>query len=133
MLNRLSLLSGFILAAGITTLVLTNPTLEEYGAYAGEQLAAYVTQEYCAQIPAFLNSLIGECQALVQELQPELKALFIRQTRRQNFGIFSLYTTDLSLLNLGPLGGSLPTYRFATLAGAGRFYTYEIVEIRETP
>ncbi len=132
MLKTLSLLSGLILAGGITALALTNPTLEDYGAYAGEQLAAYATQEYCAQIPAFLNSLIQECQALVQELQPELEALFIRQTRRQNFFLFSLYTTDLSLLNFGPLGGSLPTYHFATLAAAGRFYTYEIRE-GETP
>ncbi|MGQ9836528.1 MAG: DUF4359 domain-containing protein [Cyanobacteriota bacterium] len=132
MLKTFSLLSGLILAGGITALALTNPTLEEYGAYAGEQLVAYATQEYCAQIPAFLNSLIGECQTLVQELQPELEALFIRQTRRQNFFFFSIYTTDLSLLNLGLLGGSLPTYHFATLAGAGRFYTYEIRE-GETP
>ncbi|MEN9230175.1 MAG: DUF4359 domain-containing protein [Thermostichus sp. DG02_5_bins_236] len=128
MLNMLSLLSGLILAAGVTTLALTNPTLEEYGAYAGEQLTAYATQEYCAQIPAFLNSLIGECQALVQELQPELEALFIHQTHRQNYLVFSLYTTDLSLLNLSSLGISLPTYHFATLAVAGRFYTYEIRE-----
>ncbi|MEN9226699.1 MAG: DUF4359 domain-containing protein [Thermostichus sp. DRC_bins_24] len=130
MLKAFSLLSGLILVGGVTALALTNPTLEEYGAYAGETLAAYATQEYCAQIPAFLNTLIGECQALVRELQPELEALFMRQTRRQNFFLFSLYTTDLSLVNFGPLGGSLPTYHFETLAGAGRFYTYEI---RETP
>ncbi|MEN9260314.1 MAG: DUF4359 domain-containing protein [Thermostichus sp. HHBFW_bins_43] len=130
MLKAFSLLSGLILVGGVTALALTNPTLEEYGAYAGETLAAYATQEYCAQIPAFLKTLIGECQALVRELQPELEALFMRQTRRQNFFLFSLYTTDLSLVNFGPLGGSLPTYHFETLAGAGRFYTYEI---RETP
>lgn len=133
MLNRLSLLSGLTLAVGVTALVLTNPTLEDYGAYAGEQLTAYLTQEYCAQIPAFLNSLIAECQALLQTLQPELKALFIRQTRRQNFGILSLYRTELSLLNLSPLEISLPTYRFATLAGAGQFYTYKIEQVQEKP
>ncbi|MEN9202357.1 MAG: DUF4359 domain-containing protein [Thermostichus sp. DG_1_6_bins_120] len=128
MVKTLLFLSGFVLAGGAAVLVLTNPTLEEYGAYAGEELTAYAMQEYCAQIPAFLNSLSGECQALVQKLQPELEALFIRQTRRQNFGLFSLYTTDLSLLNLSPLGVSLPTYHFATLAVAGRFYTYKIQE-----
>ncbi len=58
-----------------------------------------------------MPTLIEECHALVQELQPELAGLFLRQTRRQNFILFSLYSTDLSLLNfhsqkrlnLGPL------------------------------
>jgi hypothetical protein len=81
----------------------------------------------------FLPTLIEECHALVQQLQPELVELFLRQTRRQNFILFSLYSTDLSLLNFGPLGISLPTYHFETLAVAGQFYTYEIREGKTTP
>jgi len=133
MLKVLGLLAGLVLAGGAAALALTNPTLEEYGAYAGDQLAAYATREYCAQIPAFLPTLVEECHALVKELQPELVDLFLRQTRRQNFILFSLYTTDLSLLNFGPLGISLPTYHFQTLAVAGQFYTYEIREGKTAP
>lgn len=128
MLKVFSLLSGLVLAGGVAALAITNPTLEEYRTHAGQQLAAYATREYCAQIPSFLVTLIEECHAFVRELQPELEALFMRQTRRQNFILFSLYTTDLSLLNFGPLGISLPTYHFETLAVAGQFYTYEIRE-----
>ncbi|MFS8783377.1 DUF4359 domain-containing protein [Synechococcus sp. R6-6] len=105
----------------------------QYRTHAGQQLAAYATREYCAQIPSFLVTLIEECHALVRELQPELEALFMRQTRRQNFILFSLYTTDLSLLNFGSLGISLPTYHFETLAVAGQFYTYEIREGKAAP
>lgn len=133
MLRVFSLLSGLVLAGGVAALAITNPTPEEYGAYAGDQLAAYATREYCAQIPAFLPTLIEESHALVQQLQPELVELFLRQTRRQNFILFSLYSTDLSLLNFGPLGISLPTYHFETLAVAGQFYTYEIREGKTTP
>ncbi|WP_457444302.1 DUF4359 domain-containing protein [Thermostichus sp. MS-CIW-26] len=50
-----------------------------------------------------------------------------------HFILFSLYTTDLSLLNFGPLGISLPTYHFETLAVAGQFYTYEIREGKAAP
>ncbi|MFS8907349.1 DUF4359 domain-containing protein [Synechococcus sp. OH2] len=133
MAKVLGLLFGLALAGGVAALAITNPTPEAYGAYAGEQLAAYATREYCAQLPAFLPTLIEECHALVQELQPELAELFLRQTRRQNFILFSLYSTDLSLLNFGPLGSSLPTYHFQTLAVAGQFYTYEIREGQTTP
>ena len=133
MLRVFSLLFGLVLAGGVAALAITNPTLEEYGTYAGEQLAAYATQEYCAQIPTFLPTLIEECRALVEEQQPEVADLFLRQTRRQNFILFSLYTTDLSLLNFSPLGISLPTYHFETLAVAGQFYTYEIREGKAAP
>ncbi len=128
MLKVLGLLTGLAVAGGVAALTLTNPTLEEYGAYAGDQLAAYATRDYCAQIPAFLPTLVEKCHALGQELQPKLAELFLRQTRRQNFILFSLYTTDLSVLNFSPLGISLPTYHFETLAVAGQFYTYEIRE-----
>jgi hypothetical protein len=53
MLRVFSLLSGLVLAGGWLLWPITNPTPEEYGAYAGDQLAAYATREYCAQIPAF--------------------------------------------------------------------------------
>ncbi|MGY2766617.1 hypothetical protein ACVWZU_001686 [Thermostichus sp. MS-CIW-26] len=85
----------------------------QYKTHAGQQLAAYATREYCAQIPSFLVTLIEECHALVRELQPELEALFMRQTRRQNFILFSLYTT-LSFSASTP-----PICRCSTLAHWG--------------
>lgn len=124
----LALLAAAIAGLGIS-MAATNPGQEEYEAYATKQLTRYLRQEgdnLCEQVevPEFLNDLLGDqCPKLLNSIlknnQGELEALISRGTQRQNFGVLSIYRTNLEISTV------LPGYEVETVGVFRRFYTYK--------
>lgn len=115
---------GAIAVAGLGIgMAATNPGREAYEEYASEQLAVYVKEEICPDLGkaegSFESILQRQCQNLVDVGRPQLRQLVARSTQRQNFGIFSIYRTDLSV------NPALPEFHFETLGIFQSFITYE--------
>jgi hypothetical protein len=116
---------ALIVATGATAgLVLTNPDRTDFEHFAGHRLTELISGELCREdgLPMMLRVLIQDCHGLVASQNKVLGRLALEHTVRRNFGIFSLYTTELGGQELLP-SLRLPHYRAVTLAGAGQFVT----------
>jgi hypothetical protein len=111
---------GAVCLAGLGVVMnITNPDLADYQTYATETLTHYSQIELCPQVKSVAKSLTGvSCRKLVSAAPRMVGQWILKNTQRQDFVLFSLYTTDLSV---SPL---LPSYRFETLAVFQDFYTY---------
>lgn len=104
---------GLILSGLI--LVITNPGQGNYEQYASEKLNSYLKEDVC---PEIAQQLRNPCRILVDFARPKLDLAIAAQTQRQNFLLFSIYQTELSIPS------ALPDYHFETLGIFDRFYTY---------
>ena len=117
-----TMLGSLIAAGAMVGLVCTNPDPEEFERFAADRLTRLIRDELCSEdgLPIMLRLVIRDCPALVESQRTVLGRLARNHTRRRNFGLFSLYTTELGGQNLMP-NWRLPSYGATTLAGAGRF------------
>jgi hypothetical protein len=62
----------------------------------------------------------------VGQLRPAIRQVVLQNTDRQNFWLFSLYRTELSLQELvpAPFGDQLPSYEAESLAIGTRILPY---------
>lgn len=122
---------GAALAGVAIAMIATNPSEAAYEDYATEQLTRYLQSEsknLCQDVPDFLGGALGdECQSLVRSAlkdnRAQIRQLIIRGTERQNFGVLSVYKTNLEVISL------LPTYEFETVGVFRNFYTYRAEQI----
>jgi hypothetical protein len=101
-------------------MVLTNPTPDAYEAYAIEQIANRAKDE-CNKAPAGFGVVLqGPCRAAIEAAKPQIRPLIAAATTRQNFVLFSIYQTDLSV----------PALNFhtqvETIGAFNHFYTYKL-------
>ncbi|MCX5932823.1 MAG: DUF4359 domain-containing protein [Cyanobacteria bacterium] len=111
------------LGGGVTgaALAFTNPGMEEFEGFAGDQLAELAVEEVCSKrLPMPLQLAIQNCPELIRSQHKVLGDLARRNTRRQNFGLFSLYRTRIGGPSVLPFL-ELPVYRVLTVAAAGHF------------
>ncbi|MFM2060355.1 MAG: hypothetical protein RLZZ507_25 [Cyanobacteriota bacterium] len=111
-------------AAGIAvlgvTMTMTNPQQPKYEEYAVEKLTTYLKTDFCQKTPNFLQNLIQfNCNHLVDSANPQIRDIIAATTKRQNYIVFSVYTTDLKIDNL------IPGYKFETVGAFDNFYTYK--------
>ena len=125
---------GTALTAG---LVITNPGPAAFAEYGGGRLSAILTKELCTQdgLTGMLRLFIRHCPGLIRSQRTVLGQLVQIHSRRSNFGLFSIYHTDLDLAALLPglrqiPDLHLPRYQATTLAGAGQFLLVETHEPR---
>ncbi len=86
------------LAAIGSVMAVTNPDKPTYEQYAVEQLTNYLTDDVCSQVPQAFESLVqSSCASIVASSRPQIQQIISRTTQRQNFIIFSIYRTDLSI------------------------------------
>ncbi|MDM9384455.1 DUF4359 domain-containing protein [Chlorogloeopsis sp. ULAP01] len=114
----------------------TNPTQVEYEEYAEQRLTNYLKTNVCKKTPKILENLIRfNCKKVVDSARPQIRELIAENTARQDFVIFSIYRTDLSLnsvtpgVNLDSLLPSTPGYQFETLGAFDQFYTYKAEQL----
>lgn len=112
---------GGIIAIGIGAIAfLTNPGEQKYQQYADAALKTQLKDKVCTQVSQDLGVwLEGQCHILVNTASPYLAEVLRRQTKRQNFLLFSIYQADL------PLPPPLTNYHLATIGVLGNFYTYQ--------
>jgi Domain of unknown function (DUF4359) len=110
-------------ALGLSTLGLamakTNPDQDEYEQYAVQQLSDYLKSNVCQKTPNFLENIVKfNCPQLIETANPQIRDIVSASTERQDFIIFSVYRTDLTLNNW------VPSYKFETVGAFDNFYTY---------
>lgn len=104
--------------------VFTNPNNNAYEQYATEQLSVYLKENVCTKVSQPLSGLLqSHCKTLVDTGRPQIQELIAQQTTRQNYLLFSVYKTELSLPS------PIPTYQFGTFGAFQNFYTYEAEEL----
>jgi len=103
-------------------LVATNPGEAEFERFAADQITRAAELELCHEggLPMLARLIVRDCPRLIAAQHDLLGRLAVAATRRRNFGLISLYRTDLGGQQLLP-DWSIPRYRAITLAGAGRF------------
>ncbi|MEI6359592.1 MAG: DUF4359 domain-containing protein [Synechococcus sp. ELA619] len=106
----------------MATLAWSNPPPRDFEDFAADQLVNLAVKEVCGPqgLPMLLQLVVQDCPKLMLSQRQTLGSLARLSSRRWNFGLFSLYRTDLG----GPTGLPglvLPQYRALTLAGAGQF------------
>ncbi|MBP0001392.1 MAG: DUF4359 domain-containing protein [Cyanobacteria bacterium SID2] len=100
-------------------MALTNPGESAYENYAEDRLSTYLKEDVCSEA----GLLQDPCESLVESSQAELQNLIASNTERQNFLLFSIYRTELSV----PIPG-VPAIKAQTLGVLTRFHTYELQE-----
>ena len=85
------MLVGGIAAAGVLSLVVSNPSLEDYQAHAGDQLVRLGTKELCDEptLPMVLRLWIRNCPELIASQRDALAALAGQFTTRRNLVVAS--------------------------------------------
>jgi hypothetical protein len=111
-----------LISAAVATLAWSNPPPRDFEDFAADQLVTLAVKEVCGPqgLPMLLQLVVQDCPKLMLSQRQTLGSLARQASRRWNFGLFSLYRTDLGG-QTGLPGFSLPRYRALTLAGAGQF------------
>ena len=117
--EHLAIVGGGSLAIAVV-LAGTNPQPAAYERYAAAELAAYLKTDACQrayQIAGGVPGLLGEvgCRWAVEIGRPGLQAAVRWTTERRNYGLFSLYHTQVGPEQIWP------SYRRTTLAIGNRF------------
>jgi len=126
---------AFLASGLVAGLVITNPGPAAFAEYGGGRLTALLIKELCSQdgLTGMLRLFIRQCPALILSQRHVLGTLVESHTRRSNFGLFSIYRTQLDLAALLPglrqiPDLRLPRYEATTLAAAGQFL---LIQTRE--
>ena len=108
--------------AGVLSLLVSNPSMEDYEAHAGDQLVALGSKELCdaPALPMVVRLWIRNCPELVASQRDALAALAGQFPTRRNLVVASLYSTRMGGQELLP-GLRLPGFDVLTLGVAGRF------------
>ncbi len=107
-------------------MVSTNPSPDEFEAYALEQMKT----ELCKQVPAGFGK---ECPGFLEQNKVSVKKMIRENTQRRDYYLFSRYQTSLSLRSVLPQDVMpflslmpIPTgYDLETIGIFGNFYTYQ--------
>jgi Domain of unknown function (DUF4359) len=101
--------TGYAAIAGLgLTLALTNPKQEIYTEFATRTVSKFLVRDLCkanTQTPKGFETLVKDgCQAFMHQGSSEIHSFIEHNTERQDFLIFSLYTTDFPIRPLRVLG-----------------------------
>ena len=102
-------------------MVATNP---DDGAFSEFALAQVKTQG-CKEVPKIIRE---QCPQFVQDNQAQVEKLIVQSTERQNYGLFSVYRTNLSTRSIVPnlpIFLDLPAFQLETVGMLGKFYIYQ--------
>lgn len=99
---------GAAMAVAGLTLIVTNPRQEIYTDFATGTVSKFLVRDLCnanPQAPKGFETLVKDgCQAFMQQGSTEIRGFIQHNTERQDFLLFSLYTTDFPIRPLRVLG-----------------------------
>jgi Domain of unknown function (DUF4359) len=97
-----------ILCGLSVALAANNPRQEHYTDFATQTVSKFLIRDLCRandHTPKLFDTMIKDgCQAFMQQGKTELHAFIAHNTERQNFILFSLYTTEFPIRPLRVLG-----------------------------
>lgn len=122
-LKMVALVGGVAIATIAGAMVATNPKSSSYEDFASQQLVEYLQENVCDKANQnFGNILQQSCDNFLQDARPQLENLIAQRTERQDYILFSIYRTNLSV------AAFLPAYEFETL---GVFSHFHILKAEE--
>ena len=91
-------LVGIVAGCGLGgVMAVTNPDRSAYESYAIERIGELAEAE-CDRAPAGLGVLLqGPCRAAIVAYKPQLRPILAATTSRQNWLVFSIYRSDISI------------------------------------
>jgi hypothetical protein len=100
---------GFGILCGLSImLAANNPRQEYYTEFATQTVSKFLIRDLCRandKTPKLFDTVIKDgCQAFMQQGKTEIHAFIAHNTERQNFILFSLYTTEFPIRPLRVLG-----------------------------
>lgn len=127
--SRSALAAAAALAAGLG-LMATNPGAADFEPFAADELVRVAVEEVCGNdgLPMLARLVVRDCPELIRSQRVLLGRLALLGSQRRNFGLFSLYRTDLGGQQVLP-DWSIPRYRTLTLAVAGQFLVLPVGRI----
>ncbi|HEY9752010.1 MAG TPA: DUF4359 domain-containing protein [Coleofasciculaceae cyanobacterium] len=102
---------------GMGWLAVANPNQADYEDFATQELMLYAQENLCNHAPLGLST---QCQGFLHSNQAQIRRLIRNGTRRRNYGLFSLYQTDLSISSL------VPAYRVEAIGILNHFLIYKV-------
>lgn len=111
-------IAGVMLVGVGGLLAATNPGQAAYDEFATQAAIVYLKAEACAKAPTAFG-LQKLCQSELESNQSKIKKIIDDGTQRQNFVVFSLYATDLSI------SPDLPSYHVESVGVLGQFILYK--------
>ncbi len=102
-------------------MALLNPEEAAFEEFAVRKLKT----DGCKEIPSILRE---QCPEFVETNKAEVKKLITRNSDRQNYFFFSIYSTNLSARSLFPgvpFFIKLPSFQLETVGMFGKFYIYD--------
>jgi hypothetical protein len=94
---QLVLLSIVGIGGAISIAALTNPDRADYEVYAVEQVGNLAASQ-CNRAPdGFKIVLQAPCRAAIDALKPQIRPILAANTTRQNYILFSIYRSKLSM------------------------------------
>ncbi|MBW4419683.1 MAG: DUF4359 domain-containing protein [Myxacorys californica WJT36-NPBG1] len=112
---------GVGLAGLGAVMALLNPEEAAFEEFAVRKLKT----DGCKEIPSILRE---QCPEFVETNKAEVKKLITRNSDRQNYFFFSIYSTNLSARSLFPgvpFFIKLPSFQLETVGMFGKFYIYD--------
>jgi len=125
---RYGSLALFAIVTGV--LFCTNPSIENYQAFATAEAKDYLVDDACPRPLPFLGtSLQDECVSFLESERstPIIQGMIASGSDRQNYGLFSLYSTRLDLEVLLPAlpQGLVPSYQIDAIGLGNQFLIYD--------
>jgi hypothetical protein len=94
---QLVLLSSLAVCGLGGIMALTNPDRSAYEVYAVEQLVN-LARNQCDRAPSGFRAVLqGPCRAAIESIKPQLGPMLAAATTRQNYILFSIYRSDISI------------------------------------
>lgn len=117
---------GLVVLGSAGLMALTNPDETAFGEFALQQ----VKTQGCKEVPQIIRE---QCPQFVQDNQSQVKKLITQSTKRENYGLFSIYRTNLSTRSIVPnlpIFLDLPAFQLETVGMFGKFYIYQAEQRR---
>ncbi len=100
---------GYSVVFGLSiTFAATNPKQANYTEFATQTVSRLLIRDLCRandRTPRLFDTMIKDgCQVFMQQGKAEIRAFIAHNTERQDFLLFSLYTTEFPIRPLRVLG-----------------------------
>ena len=101
-------------------LIFTNPNNHRYRNYLSKEISTNLQEDFCAEAPsAFGHLLQRRCDKLVENQKTQLNNIIDYSTQRNNYLFFSVYKTEVTVIN------GLPRYQAQSIGLFNHFWTYQ--------
>lgn len=118
-LQSKKVLTGVGIATVGIILGLSNPNQNAYSKHLAKETSLNLKENICSEAPEALGGFIkAQCNNLASRGEPQIKRMINASTQRNNFLIFSLYETEMSIVR------GTPSFEAEAIGFLGNVWVY---------